>query len=82
VTVYGRAFDDLATTWRTIENEHDKLHPDRGKCGGVGRCSLMLVATRLEQDMVEALTEWRRNGLIPESPAASGHESGEATAQE
>jgi hypothetical protein len=58
-SVYGPEFDRLAETWRTIENEHDKEHPDRSRCGGVGGCSMMFTAVRLEQEMVQALEEWR-----------------------
>lgn len=56
---YGAGFDRLADRWRVIENEHDKHHPDRNDCGGVGGCSLMFVAVRLTQDMIESLEEWR-----------------------
>lgn len=56
---YGRAFDALADEWRVIENAHDREHPDRGECGGVGGCTMMFIATRLEQDMIEALVAWR-----------------------
>lgn len=56
---YGAEFDRLATTWRVIEGEHDKQHPDRGDCGGVGACSMMAAAVDLEHSMIEALGEWR-----------------------
>jgi hypothetical protein len=56
---YGAEFDRLAERWRVIENEHDRDHPDRDTCGGVGGCSMMYAATRLEQEMVSALDEWR-----------------------
>jgi dihydroxyacid dehydratase/phosphogluconate dehydratase len=58
-SIYGHAFDRLAETWATIENEHDKKHPDRDECGGVGGCSMMFTANRLQGEMIEALTEWR-----------------------
>jgi hypothetical protein len=57
--VYGARFDSLAATWQFIENEHDKEHPNRGQCGGVGGCSLMFVAVRLQDEMIDALKEWR-----------------------
>ena len=56
---YGAEFDRLAETWRVVENEHDKQHPDRDECGGVGGCSMMFAATGLEHEMVEALEAWR-----------------------
>jgi hypothetical protein len=59
MSAYGARFDDLAQRWRIIENEHDREHPDRSRCGGVGGCSMMLVANKLEGEMVDALTEWR-----------------------
>jgi hypothetical protein len=58
---YGPGFDRLAVEWRVIENAHDREHPDRDQCGGVGGCTMMRVATQLEQDMVEELAEWRRS---------------------
>lgn len=61
---YGAEFDRLAETWRVVENVHDRQHPDRSDCGGVGGCSMMFAAVRLQGDMVEALREWReRNPL-------------------
>jgi hypothetical protein len=59
VIVYGAKFDALAQTWRVIENVHDEEHPDRSECGGVGGCTMMAVAVRLERQMIEALEEWR-----------------------
>lgn len=56
---YGAEFDRKAETWRVIENEHDKQHPSRSACGGVGGCTMMRSAVDLEQDMISALTEWR-----------------------
>lgn len=58
---YGAPFDRLVAEWRVIENAHDREHPNRSECGGVGVCIMMRVAVRLEQDMVDALTEWRRS---------------------
>ena len=57
--MYGAEFDCLAERWRVIENEHDRHHPDRSKCGGVSGCSMMFAATGLENEMIEALNEWR-----------------------
>lgn len=58
---YGAAFDRLADTWATLENEHDKQHPNRDECGGVGACPMMAAAYDLEQDMVkDVLKSWRR----------------------
>jgi hypothetical protein len=58
---YGRRFDQLAEQWRVIENAHDREHPDRDECGGVGGCSMMFTAVRIEQEMIEALEDWRRS---------------------
>jgi hypothetical protein len=59
VIAYGAQFDRLAERWAVIENEHDKQHPDRSRCGGVGGCSMMAAAVDLEHAMIEALEEWR-----------------------
>lgn len=56
---YGREFDQLANRWAALENEHDRVHPDRNECGGVGGCSMMFAAVGLEHEMVDALTVWR-----------------------
>lgn len=58
---YGVVFDQLAEEWRVIENAHDREHPDRRLCGGVGGCSMMFTAVGLEHDMIDALEEWRRS---------------------
>lgn len=63
MTRYGTEFDRLADTWATIENAHDKQHPDRSECGGVGACSMMFAAVGLQHEMVDALGEWRRGGV-------------------
>jgi len=60
VSMYGFHFDQLAERWAVIENEHDRHHPDRGECGGVGGCSMMHAAVRLQDEMIEELEEWRR----------------------
>lgn len=59
MTRYGAEFDRLADTWATIENEHDKQHPDRNSCGGVGGCTMMRAAHDLKWEMVEQLEAWR-----------------------
>jgi hypothetical protein len=56
---YGPDFDLLAQRWSVIETEHDRHHPDRDHCGGVGGCSMMFAANTLESEMIEALHEWR-----------------------
>lgn len=56
---YGTEFDRLTRRWAVIENEHDRHHPDRDQCGGVGGCSMMFAAVGLEHEMVDALEEWR-----------------------
>lgn len=58
-TMYGERFDHLAETWRVIENEHDKQHPDRSECGGVGGCSMMFAAVDLQHEMLDCLEVWR-----------------------
>lgn len=69
MSVYGARFDSLAATWQFIENEHDKEHPDRNQCGGVGGCSLMMTAVRLQHEMIDALTEWRPVPSLRRLPA-------------
>lgn len=58
-SIYGQGFDNLAETWKWNENEHDKMHPDRSECGGVGRCPMMREANDLESSMIDMLNEWR-----------------------
>jgi hypothetical protein len=62
VSAYGAEFDRLAERWAVIENEHDRHHPDRNECGGVGGCSMMFAAVGLQHEMVDALKEWRQRG--------------------
>jgi hypothetical protein len=57
---YSNQFDRLASRWAVLENEHDKQHPDRSECRGVGACSMMYAATVLEAEMIDALIVWRR----------------------
>lgn len=61
---YGSKFDSIFERWMVIEGEHDRLHPERSQCGGVGGCSMMFVASQLENEMLEELTEQRRSGRI------------------
>lgn len=61
-TRYGSEFDRLAAEWRVIENAHDREHPDRSECGGVGGCTMMRSAVDLEHQMIDALVDWRQNG--------------------
>lgn len=58
-TEYGSAFDQAASRWRMLENEHDRIHPNRGDCGGVGGCTMMRAAHDIEVEMMDALEEWR-----------------------
>jgi hypothetical protein len=60
MSAYGGEFDRLAERWRVIEDEHDRQHPDRDECGGVGACSMMYASHQLEGEMVDALDEWRK----------------------
>lgn len=60
MSAYGAEFDRLAHRWAIIENEHDREHPDRDRCGGVGGCSMMFAAVTLEHEMIDALESWRR----------------------
>ena len=62
---YGETFDRIASEWRTIENAHDREHPDRDQCGGVGGCTMMRVAHGLEQNMMDALEDWRKGASDP-----------------
>jgi hypothetical protein len=59
---YGPEFDRLTARWRVLEGEHDRMHPDRDECGGVGGCTLMRAATDLEIQMITELESWRREG--------------------
>jgi len=65
VSGYGAQFDWLAQRWAALESEHDKIHPDRDQCGGVGGCSMMLAAHRLETELVAELDKWRCRTLLP-----------------
>jgi hypothetical protein len=71
-SIYGNRFDQLAQRWAILENEHDREHPDRNQCGGVGSCTMMRAAHTLETDLVELLTHWRLDtpGLQPIYPDA------------
>jgi hypothetical protein len=60
MSAYGSQFDRLAERWAVLENEHDKQHPDRDQCGGVGGCSMMFAAVHIENEMTEALVVWRQ----------------------
>jgi hypothetical protein len=60
-TIYGVGFDNLAARWAWNENEHDRMHPDRGDCGGVGGCPMMRESVDLMQQMEDQLTKWRKN---------------------
>lgn len=59
MTQYGAPFDAAAERWRVVENEHDKIHPDRSECGGVGGCTMMLAAHDLKTEMIDSLGQWR-----------------------
>lgn len=56
---YGAQFDQLADRWKSLEYEHDQVHPDRGDCGGVGGCSMMAAGHDLETQMIEQMDDWR-----------------------
>lgn len=62
MSAYGSTFDRAAETWRVIENEHDKIHPDRSEYGGVGGCTMMRTAVDLQSEMMRALEFWRARG--------------------
>lgn len=57
---YGARFDEMADERARLENDHDKMHPDRGDCGGVGGCPMMRQAVDHEQHLVELLEKWRK----------------------
>jgi hypothetical protein len=65
VSAYGAKFDNKAERWSVLEAEHDRQHPDRNECGGVGGCSMMFAAVTLEQEMIAALKEWRKRDGRP-----------------
>ncbi len=56
---YGEVFDATVDEWKRLENDHDRMHPDRSDCGGVGACPMMREAVGLEHRMVEILEDWR-----------------------
>lgn len=58
---YGAIFERMTERWAVIENEHDKIHPDRNDCGGVGGCTMMRAARDLMNDMESELIIWRRS---------------------
>ncbi|MET0415987.1 MAG: hypothetical protein ABW022_08205 [Actinoplanes sp.] len=58
-SVYGADFDVTALKWAYLEAEHDKIHPNRSDCGGVGGCTMMLAAHDLKTEMIDALEIWR-----------------------
>lgn len=62
--MYGAELDRLAERWRVIENEHDRHHPNRSECGGVGGCSMMFATVGLENEMVDALVGWRQRNPL------------------
>jgi hypothetical protein len=63
-STYGYDVDALITRWAHLENEHDRHHPDRDECGGVGGCSMMFAAVRLEHEIIEALEKWRKEAIL------------------
>lgn len=65
---YGISFDQTVQEWARLEGEHDRMHPDRSDCGGVGSCPMMRAARDLESDMIDRLNEWRRKPV-----RATGH---------
>lgn len=56
---YGAHFDQWATEWARLENDHDKMHPDRDQCGGVGACPMMMAAHENETRLIDLLVAWR-----------------------
>ncbi len=58
---YGTKFDNLAERWKVIEAEHDRQHPDRDECGGVGGCTMMRATFDLRTEMFEELDKWRKH---------------------
>lgn len=57
---YGAKFDEWADEWAGLENDHDRMHPDRSACGGVGRCPMMREAVDIEHRLMDLLGQWRR----------------------
>lgn len=62
MSAYGARFDRFAQRWAVVEDEHDKIHPDRGECGGVGGCTMMAAAYDLMTAMEGELKAWRSRG--------------------
>jgi len=57
---YGKAFDQVADEWARLEDEHDRMHPDRSDCGGVGACPMMAAAVDNQHTMINILNERRK----------------------
>lgn len=57
---YGAHFDNLAGEWARLENDHDKMHPNRSMCGGVGSCPMMREAHDIERTLIDLLNDWRK----------------------
>lgn len=62
---YGERFDEWAQVWAKQENDHDKMHPDRSECGGVGGCPMMASAVDIEHKLIDLLELWRRRKAAP-----------------
>ena len=60
VSRYGGDFDEWAAEWARLENDHDRMHPDRDQCGGVGSCPMMREAVDIEQRLIGQLGSWRK----------------------
>lgn len=72
---YGKRFDERADEWACLENDHDKMHPGRDQCGGVGGCPMMREAVGIEQSLIELLESWRAGcaSMTPEHQVDYGH---------
>lgn len=74
-SVYGKAFDEWAGEYARLENDHDRMHPDRSDCGGVGGCPMMREAVDIEHKLINLLDVWRKRNTseAPHQHRASCH---------
>ena len=62
-TILDRLNDDIRRH-REVVVGHDSVHPDRGDCGGVGGCALMMTEYETEQAVIDQLEYTAREGLV------------------
>lgn len=60
----GVEFDRVVEEWAAVEDAHDRIHPDRDDCGGVGGCTMMRAGHDAEKKIMDALEEWRERRAV------------------